>query len=154
MNKNKKVCENFFKESYINHTKNGGDNMVNKSKEIIDALGEVPFLFQELEFDESAHDALWEIFNRYELGETNIPGKYRHLIGLAVASAIRCQYCIPFHTESARLNGATEDEIKEASLMALTVSAFSTFINGRQVPMDDFKAQLKRIGDYLQKKAA
>lgn len=128
--------------------------MTKKTGEIVNALGEVPFLFKELEFDETAHDALWELFNRYEMGETNIPGKYRHLIGLAVASAIRCQYCIPFHTESAKLNGATEDEIKEASLMALTVSAFSTFINGRQVPMDQFNAQLKRIGEYLQKKAA
>lgn len=128
--------------------------MPRRSGEIVDALGEVPFLFKELEFDETAHDALWELFNRYELGETNIPGKYRHLIGLAVAGAIHCPYCVPFHTEAAKLNGATEDEIREASLMALTVSAFSTYMHGRQVPMDEFHAQLKRIGDYLQKKAA
>ena len=127
--------------------------MTGKSPEIKEMLGEVPRLFQELEFDETAHDALWEIFKKYELGEAVIPGKYRHLIALGVASAIHCPYCVPFHSEAAKLNGATEEEIKEASLMALTVSAFSTYLHGRQVPLDQFREELKRIGDYLQAKA-
>lgn len=123
-------------------------------KEMKEMLGEQPMLFQNLMFDEMAHNALWEIFKKYELGESKIPGKYKHLIGLAVASAIHCPYCTPFHAEAAKMNGATEDEINEAAFMALTVAAFSTYLHGRQVPLDKFEEELKRMTTHMQRKAA
>jgi len=35
-----------------------------------------------------------------------------------VSGATRCRYCVYFHTEAARLFGATDAEINEAALMA------------------------------------
>ena len=32
--------------------------------------------------------------------------------------ATRCRYCVYYHTEAARLSGATGEEINEAALMA------------------------------------
>ena len=47
-----------------------------------------------------------------------IPGKYKSLIGLAVAAQIPCKFCIVADTEFAKLEGATERELTEAVAMA------------------------------------
>ena len=49
---------------------------------------------------------------------TAIPGKYKSLIGLAVASQIPCKFCIIADTEFAKLEGATDRELTEAVAMA------------------------------------
>ena len=49
--------------------------------------------------------------------------KYKELIGLAVSGATRCRYCCYFHTEAARLFGATDEEITEAALIAKNTMA-------------------------------
>ncbi len=57
----------------------------------------------------------WASFKALQLGETAIPNKYKELIGLAVSGATRCRYCAYYHAEAARLFGATDEEIVEAS---------------------------------------
>ncbi|MEE8472955.1 MAG: carboxymuconolactone decarboxylase family protein, partial [Dehalococcoidia bacterium] len=52
-----------------------------------------------------------------QLGETRIPAKYKMLIGVAVAAALRSPHCSYFGTEAAKLRGATDDEIREAVLV-------------------------------------
>ena len=56
----------------------------------------------------------WAEMKKYAFGETKIPAEYRELIGLA---AIKCQYCIYFHTKAAKMNGASEDEIAELPIL-------------------------------------
>ena len=46
-----------------------------------------------------------------------------------------------FHTEAAKLNGATDEEIKEAIAMAAIVRHWSTMLNGSQVDFATFKQQ-------------
>jgi AhpD family alkylhydroperoxidase len=53
------------------------------------------------------------LFKRYELDETPIPNKYRELIGIAVHSETKCRYYTLFHTEAAKMFGATDEEIQE-----------------------------------------
>jgi AhpD family alkylhydroperoxidase len=62
--------------------------------------------------------------------QTALQGKTKELIGLAVAAQIPCKYCISFHTAAAKLDGATDDEIKEAVAMAGLTRYFSTIVNG------------------------
>ncbi len=50
-------------------------------------------------------------------------------MGLAVASQIPCQCCIYFHTEAAKLNGASDEEIKEEVALAI-VRHWSTMLDG------------------------
>ena len=78
---------------------------------------------------------------------TKLDGKTKELIGLAVAAQIPCDYCIYFHTEAAKLNGATDDEIKEAVGMAALTRMGSTIHNGTQVDKAQFKRDIQRILD-------
>ena len=78
---------------------------------------------------------------------TKLDGKTKELIGLAVAAQIPCEYCVYFHTEAARLNGASDDEIKEAVGMAGVTRMGSTILNGTQTDKAQFKKDIQRIVD-------
>jgi AhpD family alkylhydroperoxidase len=96
---------------------------------------------------ESAAGDIWGLLKDVQLQKTAIPNKYKELIGLAVAATIKCRYCIFFHTEAAKANGATDDEIKEALLMGGATNLFSTWINGSEYDFDKFKKEtLKMLG--------
>jgi len=96
----------------------------------------------------------WELMKRVQMVPGPIPNKYRELIGVAVAAATKCEFCIYFHTEFARLNGATEAEIEDALHYTKSTTGWSTYINGSQADMATFKAEINAIVEYLQKKAA
>ena len=78
---------------------------------------------------------------------TKLDGKTKELIGLAVAAQVPCEYCVYFHTEAARLNGATDEEIKEAVAMASLTRMGSTILNGNQTDKAQFKRDIQRIVD-------
>ncbi len=101
-------------------------------------------------------DAEWDLIKRVQFGETLIPNKYKELIGLAVSAVTRCRYCALFHTEAAKLFGATEAEIEEAVHYTKLVSGWSVYINGLQVDYDAFADEVHRVVDYItsQKAAA
>ena len=91
----------------------------------------------------------WASFKNFELAETAIPNKYKELIGLAVSGATRCRYCVYFHTEAAKLFGATDEEVNEAALMAKHTMGWSTYLNTRQFDYDRFKAEFDRIAAHV-----
>ncbi len=95
----------------------------------------------------------WASFKAIELAETAIPNKYKELIGLAVSGATRCRYCAYFHAEAARLFGASEQEISEASLMAKHTMAWSTYLNAMSVNYEEFVAEFRQIADYVRSQA-
>ena len=72
-------------------------------------------------------------------GAGSIDKKTRDLIGLAVASQIPCTYCIWQHDTSAKANGATDEEIKEAVAFAANSRHWSTVIHGAQIDLEEFK---------------
>ncbi|MGZ3451003.1 MAG: carboxymuconolactone decarboxylase family protein [Polyangiales bacterium] len=94
-------------------------------------------------------EAVWTMMRDFQLAETKIPNKYKELIGLAVSGATRCRYCALFHTEAARLNGATEEEIAEASMMGGYTMMMSTFMNAQQVDYDQFAKETKDIIGFV-----
>jgi AhpD family alkylhydroperoxidase len=111
-------------------------------------LGLVPMFFKDL--PDSLVESEWSSFKNLQLSdETAIPNKYKELIGLGVSGATRCRYCVYFHTEAARLFGANEEEITEASLIAKNTMGWSTFLNAMQYDFDDFKAEFDRIADHV-----
>jgi AhpD family alkylhydroperoxidase len=121
-------------------------------REIEQMFGQVPNWAKMI--PESAVASLWSVMRDFELSETKIPNKYKELIGLAVSGATRCRYCAFFHTEGARMNGATEEEIAEASLMGGYTMMMSTFMNAQQVDYDQFKKETKEIVAYVKAQAA
>jgi AhpD family alkylhydroperoxidase len=98
-------------------------------RDIEATLGLVPGFFKQ--FPEAGIAGAWREFKTIQLNpHSALPGKYKELIGLAVAAQIPCRYCIVFHSEAARLNGASEGEIREAVAMASLTRHWSTFLNG------------------------
>jgi AhpD family alkylhydroperoxidase len=104
------------------------------------------------EFVKGVPDALlpgfWAGITGLEMNEgTKLDGKTKELIGLAVAAQVPCEYCVYFHTEAAKLNGATDQEIKEAIGMASLTRMGSTILNGNQTDKAQFKKDIQRIVD-------
>ncbi len=107
--------------------------------EIEKTFGKVPSWVNEL--PDAALEGFWSTMRDFQLGETAIPNKYKELIGLGVSGATRCKYCTLFHTEAAKLFGATDQEIAEAAMMAAHTMSASTFLNAVQTDYDEFRRE-------------
>jgi AhpD family alkylhydroperoxidase len=119
--------------------------------DIKETLGLVPHFFSRI--PDALLEPEWEIFKRIELGETLIPNKYKELMGVALHSETKCGYCTLFHTEAAKLFGATDEEIQEAAHYAKTSLGWSAYLNGIREDYDDFAAELAQIGEHLSTRA-
>jgi AhpD family alkylhydroperoxidase len=127
-----------------------------KRSEVLDdvkeTLGVVPEWVGEI--PEPALGGFWGVMKNFYLAETLIPNKYKELIGLAVSGATRCKYCQLFHVESARLNGATDAEIAEASMVGGMTMMASTFLNAQGIDFDTFRDETEQIVSYVKRQAA
>ncbi len=126
-------------------------NLSKIREEIKQAFGKVPGWVNEM--PPSALEGFWLTMRDFQLGETTIPNKYKELIGLAVSGATRCKYCALFHTEAAKLFGATDEEIREAALMAAHTMSASTFVNAMQIDYDDFRRETLEAIAYVRRHA-
>jgi AhpD family alkylhydroperoxidase len=98
------------------------------------------------DFPEEARAGAWRAFRDVQLSPaTQLSGKQKELVGLAVAAQIPCRYCIIAHTEFAKLNGATDAEIKEAIGMASLTRELSTMLNGMQVDEAQFHRDIDKL---------
>lgn len=120
-------------------------------QEMKEMLGLVPNFFKKMPDEYFSYE--WELFKRLELGETLIPNKYKELMGIAIHSETKCRYCTLFHTEAARLFGATEEEIQEAVHYAKMSVGWSVYLNGMQQDYDLFSEELERIVTHIEEQA-
>ena len=74
-----------------------------------------------------------------------LDAKTRELIALGVAAQVPCVYCVYVHSKNARLEGATEAEIREAIATAAHVRHWSTVLNGMAYDFEDFKAEVDKM---------
>jgi len=51
--------------------------------------------------------------------EGELARKYKELIGLGIAVALRCEYCINIHVKQAFQEGASREEILEAAAVGV-----------------------------------
>nr|WP_058567257.1 carboxymuconolactone decarboxylase family protein [Haloferax marisrubri] len=116
-------------------------------------LGQVPSWMEDLAEPASEHS--WGLFRDLNLGEdTELSGREKALIGVGVAAATSCPYCIYFHTEEARLGGVTDEELREAVNLAADTKYFSTVLHGNETDLDEFKAETDEIVEYITKQQA
>ena len=108
-------------------------------------FGFVPTFFKT--FPDTGIAGAWNEMKTLQLNpRTAIPGKYKELIGLAIAAQIPCRYCVAFHTSvSSRLHGASEAEIQETLALAGIVRHWSTFLNGIQMDKVAFRREVDRL---------
>jgi alkylhydroperoxidase/carboxymuconolactone decarboxylase family protein YurZ len=57
-----------------------------------------------------------------------------------------------FHAEAARLFGATDEEIAEASMMSGITMCGSTFINAQQIDYEKFRQETRDIIAHVRKR--
>lgn len=113
-------------------------------RDIEQTLGSVPSFFKL--FPESGIAGAWSEFKGVQLNpKTKLDGKTKELIGLAVAAQVPCHYCVYFHTAAAKLNGATDEEVREAVAMAAITRHWSTVLNGMQVDMSAFTKETDAV---------
>ncbi|WP_208877356.1 carboxymuconolactone decarboxylase family protein [Streptomyces armeniacus] len=120
--------------------------------DIKETLGLVPHFLARMPTEMLAPE--WEIFKKMELGETLIPNKYKELIGIGLHTETKCHYCLLFHTEAAKLFGATDEEIQEAVHYAKTSLGWSAYINGMREDYDAFAAEVEQIKEHVRGKEA
>jgi len=116
-------------------------------QEIEQMMGLVPTMFKVL--PDSSIEQEWELFKKVQIEETAIPNKYRELIGVAVAGIMKCKYCAYYHTEVAKLYGATDAEIEDAVHFAKSSAGWSTYINGLQVDYETFKSEIDQSCEHI-----
>lgn len=121
-------------------------------KEIEQTLGKVPSFFK-LVPDRSL-EIEWKLFKTLQLEESPIPNKYRELIGVAISAVTKCKYCSFFHTEVAKLFGASDAEIEDAVHYAKSSAGWSAYLNGMQVDYESFKEELLESIEYIKKQQA
>lgn len=115
-----------------------------------ETLGLVPSFFKRI--PDELLGAEWELFKKLELGETRIPNKYKELMGIAIHAETKCRYCTLFHTEAAKLFGATDEEIQEAVHYAKASVGWSVYLNGLREDFDLFESELAKIGEHVRTK--
>ena len=116
-------------------------------QEIRDQFGTVPTMFEV--FPKYALAGAWENFKALSGPESKLPGKYRELLQLAVASQIPCQYCIYFHAAAAKAYGATDEEIHEAVAQGAQTRHWSMILQGNQIDFKEFKDEFDGIMKYM-----
>jgi AhpD family alkylhydroperoxidase len=104
---------------------------------------EAPKFFKDT-YPEHALKSAMEAKGVLEGEGAQLDAKTRELVALAVAAQIPCVYCVYGHTKTARKNGATEAEIREAVATAATVRQWSTVLNGNAVDLEAFKAETEK----------
>ena len=85
-------------------------------------------MYPEFMADEAAE--YFDEFNLLFSEDSPIASKEARLVAVAVSAAIRCEYCITAQVHSAKMAGATDDEIKAAIQIAAEIQRFSTLLYG------------------------
>ena len=115
--------------------------------EIEEMLGLVPTFLKAV--PDSSLEMEWQLMKRVQMEDGPIPNKYRELIGVGIAASTKCRYCTFFHTEMAKLNGATDAEIEDAVHFAKSSAGWSTWLNGLQFDYEQFAAEIRKIAQHV-----
>jgi AhpD family alkylhydroperoxidase len=115
--------------------------------EMEQVFGLVPTMFKSI--PDASLETEWRLFKQVQLDEGPIPSKYRELMGLAMAAVMKCRYCAFYHTELAKLHGATEEEIQDALQFAKASAGWSTYINGLQLDFDQFRSEILEACEHV-----
>jgi AhpD family alkylhydroperoxidase len=121
-------------------------------KDIVETLGQVPDFFATMPDDTLARE--WVEWKSFQLADSALTAREKHLIGLGVAAATHCPYCTYFHGHAAKMMGASDAQLEEAARFASDTAKYSAYLHGLQIPLDDFKKQADEMGAYLAGKAA
>ncbi len=116
-------------------------------RDIVAKLGQVPGFFAAM--PDYALEAAWSDFKTFQLGDTALSAREKQLIGVAVAAAIHCPYCIYFHGSAAKMMGTSDAQVEEAVRVAADTARYSAYLHGLGADLDEFKRHTDEIGEFL-----
>lgn len=120
--------------------------------EMEEMLGLVPSFFKSI--PDSTLELEWQLFKRTQIDEGPVPNKYKELMGIAISGVTKCRYCALFHTEMAKLQGASEAEIEDAVHYAKATAGWSAYVNGLQIDYEQFKREVLQAVEHIRKQPA
>ncbi len=120
-------------------------------KEITETFGTFLSIFDA--FPKYALPGAWQAFKELTGPQGSIDPKNRELIQLAVAAQIPCDYCLYFHTLSAKAFGATDEELKEAVAYGAQTRHWSMIIQGAQIDLEEYKKEFQEAMKYMEEKS-
>lgn len=115
-------------------------------RQITETLGTVPAVLDWV--PDEMLEAEWRLLRRVLVDESLIPPRYRALIGVAVAAALRCPSSTALHTALARAQGASDADLAEAVHHAAFVAGWSTRVSGLMVGAAVAEADVTRIIEH------
>jgi AhpD family alkylhydroperoxidase len=145
--KNPAEAAKMWQAAYTKTMSGGKKTREDVYAEIQAMMGVVPTMFKTL--PDEALSMEWDLFKQVQFMPGAIPNKYRELIGVAIAASMKCHYCAYYHTQVAKLNGATDAEIEDAVHYAKSSAGWSTYINGLQINFDQFKREVDQACAYV-----
>ena len=116
-------------------------------KDIVATLGQVPGFFAAM--PDYALEPAWTDFKKFQLGDTELSAREKQLIGVAVAAAIHCPYCVYFHGSAAKMMGTSDAQVEEAIRVAADTARYSAYLHGLGADLDEFKRHTDQIGEHL-----
>ncbi|PHR59430.1 MAG: hypothetical protein COA44_00360 [Arcobacter sp.] len=111
--------------------------------DITTTFGRVPMFLEA--YPKHALAGAWKDLKALQLSKTSIPGKYKQLLAVGISAQIPCKYCVYFHKEMAKLNGASKAEIQEMIAIAAETRQWSTYINGMGMDYEAFTKEVDLI---------
>ena len=117
--------------------------------EIEKTLGTVPGFMKDTPRD--LLPQMWPLFKKYQLGQSVIPEKYREMMMLAAAAAVKCPYCQTYHKEVSKMWGASDEELNELAVVVANTAFWSNILHTQNYDYDTFIKELKQIGEYMTK---
>jgi len=120
-------------------------------RDIVETLGQMPDFFASL--PDGALERQWAEFKEFQMEDSALTAREKHLIGYAVASAIHCQYCTYFHRSATQMMGTTDVQLEEAARLASDTAYYSTYIHSQGTDLEEFKRTTDEIGEHLAKRA-
>jgi AhpD family alkylhydroperoxidase len=124
-------------------------NYEETNTEIEKTLGTVPGFMKDTPKD--LLPQMWPLFKKYQLGQSVIPEKYREMMMLAAAAAVKCPYCQTYHKEVSKMWGASEEELNELAVVVANTAFWSNILHTQNYDYDTFVKELKQIGDHMAK---
>jgi AhpD family alkylhydroperoxidase len=92
----------------------------------------------------------WTLFG-WLSADTALSARDKVLIAFGAAAAVHCEYCVPFHTAQLALHGMGEDEVKDASWAAQSVTGLSAYLYGIGYSHAQFAQELEKVVEHIKK---
>lgn len=119
--------------------------------DIVETLGQIPDFFASM--PDSTLERQWGQFKEFQLGDSALTVREKHLIGYAVAAAIHCPYCTYFHRSATQMLGSTDLQLEEAARVASDTTYYSTYIHAQSADLEEFERATDEIGEHLARRA-